>query len=149
MTTATIVAAECGEYTGEPAEHRFRFTSDSAAAPAARAALRDLESAVPPGLLTDLMLCVTELVTNSVQHPVAPEADEVEVLVRVAGDVVRVEGGDSGPRFEQSGVHKERGEGGGWGLYIVDLLPDRWGVDRGDSTRVWLEIDLGGSGARP
>jgi anti-sigma regulatory factor (Ser/Thr protein kinase) len=99
--------------------------------------------------MTDLMLCVTELVTNSVQHPDAPHADEVEVSVHLSGDIVRVEVDDHGRGFEQEHVGKERGSGGGWGLYIVDLLSDRWGVDRGDRTRVWLEIDLGGSGARP
>jgi hypothetical protein len=31
-------------------------------------------------------------------------------------------------------------QGGGHGLRLVDLVADRWGVERG-STRVWFEID--------
>ena len=93
------------------------------------------------------MLCVTELVTNSVQHPAASGADEVELSVRLSPEAVRVEVGDRGEGFELARVAQERGPGGGWGLYIVDLLADRWGVERSDHTRVWLEIDLGGSGA--
>ena len=40
---------------------------------------------------------------------------------------------------------------GGWGLYLVDQLADRWGVNRGKLTRVWFEIDYaeGTNGNRP
>jgi hypothetical protein len=31
-------------------------------------------------------------------------------------------------------------QGAGHGLRLVDLVADRWGVERG-STRVWFEID--------
>ena len=29
----------------------------------------------------------------------------------------------------------------GWGLYLVDQIADRWGVDHDPGTRVWFEID--------
>ena len=31
----------------------------------------------------------------------------------------------------------------GWGLYLVDELADRWGMDRGKrgGTRIWFELD--------
>jgi anti-sigma regulatory factor (Ser/Thr protein kinase) len=98
--------------------------------------------------MSDLMLCVTELVTNSVQHLEA-RGDDIELAVRVSSDQVRVEVGDRGEGFVLDRVVKERGAGGGWGLYIVDLLADRWGIDRRDLTWVWVEIDLGGPGAPP
>jgi hypothetical protein len=31
---------------------------------------------------------------------------------------------------------------GGWGLFLVEKLADRWGVARNSLTRVWFEIDL-------
>jgi hypothetical protein len=30
---------------------------------------------------------------------------------------------------------------GGWGLWLVDQLADRWGVGHSHSTRVWLEFN--------
>lgn len=35
------------------------------------------------------------------------------------------------------------GEGGGWGLDLIDELSNRWGVDQhpGDGKTVWFEID--------
>ena len=40
----------------------------------------------------------------------------------------------------------ERGNSdAGWGLWLIDQLTDRWGVDCSHSTRVWLEFDRGAS----
>ena len=36
--------------------------------------------------------------------------------------------------------------GGDWGMFIVDRVADRWGVDHRAGTRVWCEIDLAGDG---
>jgi hypothetical protein len=33
-----------------------------------------------------------------------------------------------------------------WELFIVDRVADRWGVDRGEGTVVWCEIDLASDG---
>jgi anti-sigma regulatory factor (Ser/Thr protein kinase) len=136
--------------TGDPSEHRFRFRSDSDAAHDARQVLRDLGAALPSDVLTDLELCVTELVTNSVQHADARADDEVEMRVWVRPAGIRVEVGDRGRGFETSKSRRfGRGSAaGGWGLYIVDVLADRWGVDRRDLTWVWFEIDLEEAGAR-
>jgi anti-sigma regulatory factor (Ser/Thr protein kinase) len=150
MTPATISTTQEREApTGDPSEHRFRFRSDAEAALAARMALYDLESPLLDGVLADLMLCVTELVTNSVRHPAVASAGEVELSIRLSPAFVHVEVGDRGPGFEPGKVRRKRGERGGWGLFIVDRLADRWGVDRRDLTWVWFEMDLGGPGARP
>jgi anti-sigma regulatory factor (Ser/Thr protein kinase) len=92
------------------------------------------------------MLCVTELVTNSVQHPHVPGNGEVELSLRMSDEAVRVQVGDRGPGFEPK-RRRPRGAKGGYGLHIVELLADRWGVERGARTWVWFEIDLEGSGA--
>jgi anti-sigma regulatory factor (Ser/Thr protein kinase) len=108
--------------------------------------VRDHGSALPEEVLSDVMLCVTELVTNSVQHPHVPGNGDVEMWLRMSDEGVRVRVGDRGPGFEPK-RHPPRGEKGGYGLHIVELLADRWGVERGDLTWVWFEIDLGGYGA--
>ena len=122
----------------------FRFRSDEQAAPAARQVVRDHGSALPEQVLSDVTLCVTELVTNSVQHPHVP--GEVELSLRMSAEAVRVRVGDRGRGFAPR-RRRPRGAKGGYGLHIVELLADRWGVERGDLTWVWFEIDLGGSGA--
>lgn len=108
--------------------------------------MRDHCSVLPEQVLSDVMLCVTELVTNSVQHPHVPSDGEVEMSLRMSEEAVRVQVGDRGPGFEPR-TRRPRGAKGGYGLHIVELLADRWGVERDDLTWVWFEIDLGGSGA--
>jgi anti-sigma regulatory factor (Ser/Thr protein kinase) len=134
--------------TGVLSEHIFRFPSDAQAAAAARRAVRDVGSALPAHFVADLELCVTELVTNGVQHPDTADGEMVEMSVQLSDDAVRVEVGDRGDGFDPDRTPREGGPGGGFGLYIVGLLADRWGVERLDLAWVWFEIDLGGPGAR-
>ena len=104
---------------------------------------------MPEGVVSDLQLCVTELVTNSVQHADTRDGD-VEMRVRVSGDGVRIEVGDRGQGFatDRHGRRRRRFGPGGWGLYIVEVVADRWGVERSDLNWVWFEIDLQRAGAR-
>ena len=53
---------------------------------------------------------------------------------------------DPGPGFEPKPVTPSFYQTGGWGLYLVEQLSDRWGVIRGKATTVWFE--LGGLSAR-
>jgi anti-sigma regulatory factor (Ser/Thr protein kinase) len=114
-----------------------RFDSGPPAATGARAALSALEHALAPNVMEDLRLLVTELVTNSVRHA---ETAAVRLRVMVAGDVVRVEVTDAGRGFIPSPRAPTETREGGWGLYLVDRLADRWGVAREGITRVWFEI---------
>jgi hypothetical protein len=45
---------------------------------------------------------------------------------------------DSGVGFDPP--TPEAGDESGWGLFIVDRLSHRWGVERGARTRVWFEM---------
>jgi hypothetical protein len=44
---------------------------------------------------------------------------------------------DGGDVFEPPSERPAGGEPGGWGLWIVDELAERWGLAQG-STRVWF-----------
>jgi anti-sigma regulatory factor (Ser/Thr protein kinase) len=86
-----------------------------------------------------LLLLVTELVTNAVLHAGAPGSP---VLLRVTTSPrhLRVEVHDRGPGFEMR-KPKPRGSSGGYGLFLVERMSDRWGVQRNDTTYVWFELD--------
>ena len=111
-------------------------TAESAGA--AREALSPLGERLDSGQLDTVRLLVTELITNSVKHG-DPGDDPVTVTVMLANRVVRVEVTDSGPGFEPPPRPDEPLESpSGWGLYLVDCLAARWGVDGGG---VWFELD--------
>jgi anti-sigma regulatory factor (Ser/Thr protein kinase) len=89
-----------------------------------------------------LLLLVTELVTNAVLHAGAPGSP---VLLRVTKPPgrLRVEVHDRGPGFEMH-KPKPRGSSGGYGLFLVERMSDRWGVNREGNTYVWFELDRPG-----
>jgi anti-sigma regulatory factor (Ser/Thr protein kinase) len=109
----------------------------------ARNALFPVETRVEDGLMADVRLLVSELVTNSVRHSGTRPPDSVGLDVAVDSGTIRVEVRDGGAGFEPSPRDQDRSRAGGWGLYLVDRLADRWGVARNHATRVWFEIDLG------
>ena len=90
-------------------------------------------------VLEDVRLLVTELITNALRHGELTAGDRVSLKARVDDGVVRIEvrdpgnDGDVAPR--QPGVR-----GGGYGLFLVEQLARRWGVDRRDGTVVWCEL---------
>ena len=120
------------------AELDTRFDAAPAAASGARAALSALDGKLDPHVLEDLRLLVSELVTNSIKHS---ETASLRLRVTIAGDVVRVEVTDTGRGFVPAPAAPNHERVGGWGLYLVDRLADRWGVARDGLTRVWFEID--------
>ena len=71
------------------------------------------------------------------------EEQPVRVGVELTTICVRVAVQDEGNGFEAP--RRRRGDGtldtSGWGLFLVDCLADRWGIDRHDGTSVWFEID--------
>jgi anti-sigma regulatory factor (Ser/Thr protein kinase) len=123
-----------------PIEDAVELNLDSGpeAAVTARSTLAGLRGDLDPPLLESLGLLVTELITNAVRHTGAPRVD---VLVRVSQPAVRVEVADRGPGFVAEPRPRRRSSEGGWGLFLVERLADRWGVAReGRGTRVWFEL---------
>ena len=107
----------------------------------ARHRLEDwLPTTLPESERGVLRLLVSELVTNSVRH-VASSAHPVVLAVRIGAGAIRVEVRDGGAGFAP-GTPKPRGADGGFGLFLVERMASRWGVDTQDGTRVWFELDL-------
>lgn len=80
----------------------------------------------------DVLLVVSELVSNSVRHS---ESEEIDLIVRAQDGHIRVEVSDEGPGFTPDAP---RGEG--LGLTIVEKLAERWGLVSGDRFTVWAEL---------
>ena len=108
--------------------------------PAARAALARFEDRLSESMLYDASLCLSELVTNAIQHPDAESGDEVELELSLTDDALLVRVIDPGGDF-QPGAPTE-GDERGWGLFIVDQLSTRWGTQPGKRTIMWFEMVL-------
>ena len=139
FTTFSNGAAAAGDHTGT--ELSVRFDRGPTAAAAARNALLALEQRLDGQVLDDIRLLVSELVTNAVRHADSQTGGEVGLDVTIDRDRVRVEVADPGAGFEPQPRDDEMNRPGGWGLYLVDRIADRWGVIRNRMNRVWFEID--------
>jgi anti-sigma regulatory factor (Ser/Thr protein kinase) len=118
---------------------------DAAAPATARHALARLADRVPERRLRDVRLLVSELVTNAVRHAGLQAGDTIRLCVQTREAVLRVEVDDPGRGFEPAPPAPDPARPSGWGLYLVNELADRWGVDRGrrGGTRIWFEVDAG------
>ncbi len=91
----------------------------------------------------ELELLVTELVTNAVLHGGMGEGRRVGLLMRVDGEILRLEVRDSGPGFkavERPHPRDFEQGGGGFGLVLLDRFARQWGVDRSGGAVVWADI---------
>lgn len=118
------------------AHKSFSFSREPKTVREARGALDGLNGHFPKARLYDASLCLSELVSNAVQHP--DPGGKVGLTLALDDDRLRVEVADPGDGFEPAPPTK--GDERGWGLYIVDSLADSWGVEAGERTVVWFEI---------
>lgn len=122
---------------------QLRLTiAGGARAPArARAWLCTASSWLPHEMERTVLLLMSELVNNSVVHGGADEDHVIEIELRTTQRGLRAQVSDNGPGFAPTGRQKPMEEPGGWGLVLVETLAERWGVDRGDRTSVWFELE--------
>jgi anti-sigma regulatory factor (Ser/Thr protein kinase) len=114
------------------------------AAGAARRAIAQNASTLPPSLQDDLSLLVTELVSNAVLHGGAADDGAVQVEFRRQADRIRVEVVDPGTAFDPPASPTNGDSSGGWGLFLVDQIAERWGVSPAPvGTCVWFELPAG------
>jgi anti-sigma regulatory factor (Ser/Thr protein kinase) len=112
------------------------------AAALARDGLDSMAGEVSSELHESLRLLVSELVTNSVRHAGLRRGTPITIVVELSAQSVRVTVIDPGPGFVPPAGPPEPDAEGGWGLFLVDQVSDRWGVEHDRDTRVWFEIDL-------
>ena len=131
---------------GSEARHRLvqRFAVDRTTPGAARSALARLD--LPPELADDVMLVLSELVSNGVMH--SKSAEDLQVLVDVRPGTLRLEVRDGGQGFAPAVPRPPTDGAGGRGLVAVHRIADRWGVERNAGTRVWVEVWHGPSLSR-
>ena len=117
--------------------------ADASSATAARTEVtRRLAPRLTSGALEDVRLLLTELITNSLRHAAMGPADEIGVRAELVDGTVRIEVSDPGNNGPVE-VRRPGVRGGGYGLFLVDRLTNRWGVDRDDGTTVWAELSAG------
>jgi anti-sigma regulatory factor (Ser/Thr protein kinase) len=109
----------------------------------ARRYVRDrLDGLLAPDRLAEVVLLTSELFTNAVRHAGLKEGDPIDLDIDVDTDTIHVAVVDAGSGFDYSKIFEERGDHrGGWGLFLVDKVSDRWGIDASSPHSVWFEID--------
>jgi anti-sigma regulatory factor (Ser/Thr protein kinase) len=114
-----------------------------------RHALREhLEGVLEAKLTADLELLVSEVVANAVRYGGSSRSDDIDVRVEVADDTVSVWIQDSGEGFKPDQRPRPRPRSsrdpGGFGLFLLDQLSTRWGIERDErGFRVWFRLGVG------
>lgn len=92
----------------------------------------------PGDVVEDVLLLVSELVTNACLHAGGPE----ELVLSRSANRLRVEVADADPRRPRRKV-RNLARPGGHGLIIMERLAHSWGAEpRGTGKVVWLEVRL-------
>jgi anti-sigma regulatory factor (Ser/Thr protein kinase) len=127
---------------GCPDERAIDLAGESADASTARHATRDfLGGRLPDGTCDEVLLLVSELVTNAVLHARTP----LTVRMHLDTGHLRIEvedGGDGAPDVHHASHDEVRGRG----LQLVAAISTRWGVRSRRDDRpgkvVWFELDV-------
>jgi anti-sigma regulatory factor (Ser/Thr protein kinase) len=93
--------------------------------------------------LNALRLAVSEVVTNAVQHGSTGD-QTIDIALHISTDAIRVTVTQREPVFDrpQRPAPLPSAEGG-YGLHLLEVLSNRWGVDASPPPKVWFELDLG------
>lgn len=119
----------------------FELPARPTACAAARRMLLAGQRALPRSVRDDVLLLVTELVSNAVRHAEPGTDKAVRVELRQLAQVVSVGVFDQGSGFTAEAPRPKRDRSGGWGLFLVDRIADRWAiVPTGSGTCAWFEI---------
>src|SRR3954465_2179620 len=121
-------------------ETTIRMASGPAAPWQARQHVRSgLHAKLSAGRMCDLVLLTSELVTNAVEYSEAGPLD----LTVVRGDTfTRIEVSNPNETWAEAPERQspDADQVGGWGLFLVEQLSDRWGTSDSHCT-VWFEFD--------
>lgn len=121
---------------GSRASLTARLPRDATAPAAARSLVRKcLAQLVAPETCDDILLVVSELVTNALLHG----AGAIGIRVAYDGSTVTGAVSDEGSGFARGAQGRSANAVGGHGLRVVGRL-GRWGVHHDRGAHVWFEI---------
>jgi len=118
-----------------------RMPLDRTAPALARHALDGLSGQVRPEDLDRFQVAVSELVTNAIVHGPPSGEGSVHLGVEISTHRLRVSVDHEGS-FEATSRTPQPDQDSGWGLFLLDRLADRWGVEGHDGTLIWAEFEL-------
>jgi serine/threonine-protein kinase RsbW len=122
----------------------FRVPGGKRAASVARQSVLSVRGGLPSTVRQRLVLLLSELVTNAIQHGGAGPHETVQVRLASSPQRVRVEVFDPGSTRPEPRDRLE--EPSGYGLVLIDRLADGWGrVETEDGgSLAWFELQLDG-----
>jgi anti-sigma regulatory factor (Ser/Thr protein kinase) len=90
-------------------------------------------------LCQSLILLVSEVVSNAVRHSKGDADSPIGLVATFGAQTIRVTVTDAGegftPRPREPGSTSD-----GYGLYLLEKVADRWGVESRGETKVWFEL---------
>jgi serine/threonine-protein kinase RsbW len=144
---AEDVGEQLVDATWPPSEYEYAVVQLPATPGAARmarawATAASVTASLKEAERDDVMLVISELVTNAVRHVShVPGEDTVSVALGVATPRLRIEVCDRGTGFAIEDVDRPTLDApDGRGLFIVDAIAMRWGASRRGRHCVWTEI---------
>jgi anti-sigma regulatory factor (Ser/Thr protein kinase) len=125
-----------------PSRHSFAVRTGRDAPSAVRDALRERGGHLAIAVRDDLLLLLTEVVTNAVRHSGAAAGSPIDIEIRENEDCVHVAVTDPGDGFERpQRLEPDLSRTGGLGLVLVDRLSRSWGTrPTSKGSLVWFEL---------
>jgi anti-sigma regulatory factor (Ser/Thr protein kinase) len=105
---------------------------------------RELE--LDGSLCQSLILLVSEVISNAVRHSTGDPDAPVGLIASFGERTISVTVTDAGEGFEPRPRDPARTHDG-YGLYLLEKVADRWGVESRGDTKVWFELAREGSSA--
>jgi anti-sigma regulatory factor (Ser/Thr protein kinase) len=93
-------------------------------------------------LSQSLILLVSEVVSNAVRHSCGPPDAPIQLVASFGAETIRLVVTDAGNGFTPRPRDPGRTHDG-YGLYLLEKVATRWGVDSRGGTRVWFELPRG------
>ena len=126
---------------GKPLRVELQLERDVRAPAIARAeiAARCRELELGGSLCQSLILLVSEVVSNAVRHSPADAKAPVELVATFGERTIRVMVTDAGDGFTPRPRDPARTHDG-YGLYLLEKVATRWGVESRGDTKVWFEL---------
>jgi anti-sigma regulatory factor (Ser/Thr protein kinase) len=90
-------------------------------------------------LAQSVILLVSEVVSNAVRHSAADPKEPVEMIATFGEKAIRVTVTDAGSGFTPRPRDPARTHDG-YGLYLLEKVATRWGVESRGDTKVWFEL---------